>query len=68
MCGGGCWWLLVFFKEISSEISKNKAFFKDPACCFLPKLVLFALLTLAEVFVHLITLSHVVHLSSRRES
>lgn len=54
-----------FFLERKVIISKNEAFVKDPAGCFLPKLVLFALLTLAEVIVHLITLSHVKHLSSR---
>lgn len=32
--GGGCWGF--FFREISSEISKNKALVKDPAWCFLP--------------------------------
>lgn len=47
------WWGLVggcccfVFQEIGSEIGKNKVFVKDPAWCFLPKLVLFTLLTLA---------------------
>lgn len=65
------WWGMVvvvgFFleREVLKSV-KSEAFVKDPAWCFLPKLVLFALLTLAEIIVHLITLSHVIHLSSRK--
>lgn len=56
----------VFLEREVLKSVKSEAFVKDPAWCFLPKLVLFALLTLAEINVHLITLSHVIHLSSRK--
>lgn len=45
------WWGLVVVGVLrSSEIGKNKAFVKGPAWCFFPKLVPFALLTLAGSF------------------